>query len=153
MSYYNLKFKTKTVSVESVIEHLTKCSNAFVPPLHTYVDIVEYSHKIINNAITFEAWDDNLLIALVAAYMNDFKNKVCFITNVSVLPEYWRKGIAKKLLVSLAEYCKLNNFNKIRLEVYSINKSALSLYSQSGFSIIANNEDKLIFEKLIKNGV
>ena len=125
--------------------------NIFNPPLHTYVDIEAYSHKIADNAITFEAWENNILIGLIAAYFNDLKNKAGFITNVSVLPEYQGKGIAKKLLVSTLEYGKLLGFGKIRLEVNWDNTSALNLYLRTGFSLIEKKETKLIMERALDN--
>ena len=144
-------FKTKTAAFQPVREHFRECSNIFNPPLHTYVDIEAYSHKIADNAITFEAWENNILIGLIAAYFNDLKNKAGFITNVSVLPEYQGKGIAKKLLVSTLEYGKLLGFGKMRLEVNGDNTTALNLYLCNGFSLIEKKETKLIMERALDN--
>ena len=151
MNCTNLEFKTRTASAQAVIEHLNACSNCFDPPLNTRVDIGTYGDKIIDKAVTFEAWENNLLIGLIAAYLNDFESKTCFITNVSILPQYHRRGIAKKLLLRLLEDCKSLGFVKVKLEVSSNNAPALSFYSQHGFSVIEKNGNKLTMEMVLKN--
>lgn len=52
-----------------------------------------------------------------------------YVTNVAVLPEYRRQGIAQKLISSQLE----NEMSFITLEVRESNLSAISLYKKMGF--------------------
>ena len=56
MNISNLQFKIDTVTEKEMFFHLNECKNNFNPPLNETVDILEYSNKIIKNAVTFEAW-------------------------------------------------------------------------------------------------
>ena len=58
-------------------------------------------------------------------------DEVC-ISNVAVLPEYRRKGIAKALLNALYERVK-PNASFITLEVRESNLGAIALYSELGY--------------------
>lgn len=54
------------------------------------------------------------------------------ITNIAVLPEYRRRGIAKALADKMLEICK--DDEQIVLEVRESNSAAISLYEKLGFS-------------------
>lgn len=56
-----------------------------------------------------------------------------YITNVAVLPEYRRKGIASALIDQALEFCKSQNMSFLTLEVRESNLSAIGLYSKKGF--------------------
>lgn len=78
------------------------------------------------------------------------------ITNIAVLREFRRKGVAKKLLERLIFEAEKRNSENIRLEVRKSNEAAISLYEKFGFSMIYirekyydNKEDALILEKKI----
>src|SRR5436190_21860381 len=91
-------YKTGTASFSAVFTHLAKCNNDFVPPLSNKVDLELYSKKIAENSVTFEAWINDELVGLIAAYFNDLKQETGYITNVSTIKEYSGKGIASQLL-------------------------------------------------------
>ncbi len=55
------------------------------------------------------------------------------ITNVCVIPEERRKGIAERLLRSLMEYGYSNSVKDFTLEVRSGNTAAIKLYEKLGF--------------------
>jgi len=116
-----------------IFEHLLECSDNFIPNLAETVNIRDYSKKVFENAITFEAWENNKLIGLVASYFNDNKNRKGFITNVSVSKNYQGKGIAAILLNMCKNYGAKYNFNSIKLEVNKNNILAIKLYKKLGF--------------------
>lgn len=146
MIYCNLSYRFKKASSDDIIEHLNKCTNDFNPPLNKCVNIIEYGGKIYNKTLTFECWNKNKLIGLIAAYFNDFETNTGFITNVSVIKEYQGYGIASKLLSNTINYAKENKFNKILLEVYKTNNKAIKLYEKYGFKMIKQSNDKIIME-------
>jgi ribosomal protein S18 acetylase RimI-like enzyme len=117
-----------------VQHHLNKCKDNFIPALHETVDIAEYSKKIVENAVTFEAWIQDELVGLVAAYLNDRENRTGFISNVSVLKEYAGKGIASQLINNCIEFARENKFREILLEVNGNNLQAVKLYEKYHFT-------------------
>ena len=146
----NINYKTKTALTDEIYSHLKECNENFIPPLEEKVNILNYSKKIFENAITFEAWDEKILVGLIAAYLNDNENKSGFITNVSTIKSYMGKGIANELMKMCIIYSKNHNFKEINLEVSSKNADALNLYFKYGF-VKNKEEDSITFMRLILN--
>lgn len=128
-----IKYERNTAGESQVRSHLEKCDSNFVPRLSEKVDIAQYAKKIIINAVTFEAWQDDEITGLIAAYFNDTKNKNGYITNVSILKQYEGQGIGSQLMKMCIEYAKEINYNNILLEVYKGNNNAINLYTKYGF--------------------
>lgn len=119
--------------LEDIVHHLRRCNDLFYPPLNSYVNIENYARKLHNFSITYEAWDDNRLVGLVATYLNDKGKRNGFISNVSVEHCYQGQGIAKSLLIKVIKYAKELGFSSLVLEVETQNEAALKLYSTLGF--------------------
>jgi len=128
-----IDYKINSASVSDITEHLKAASKFFVPPLHETVDIDKYSEKIFNLAETFEAWNDGILIGLIAAYLNDFKNKCGFITSVSVIKEFMSHGISSILIDMCIKNATEKKMEEISLEVHQHNDKAIALYKKKGF--------------------
>lgn len=127
------KYSLDKASVKQVSRHFLCCDDDFKPSLSGRVDIETYAKKIVNNAICFEAWSDDVLIGLVAVYC---RNKQAYVTNVSVLHNWAGKGIAANLMKESVSYIKGLGGMKISLQVSVDNISALNLYKKIGFTII-----------------
>lgn len=56
-----------------------------------------------------------------------------YVTNIGVMPEYRRKGIGKKLVNALIEFCIEKNMIFLSLEVRPSNLPAIKLYESFGF--------------------
>lgn len=153
-NYSKVDFKENTASLEELIKHLNGCADDFTPPLYTYVDLEEYSYKIYHHAVTFEAWENKVLIGLVAVYYNDQKTKIGFITNVSVIKEKQGLGIAHMLLKNAIEYGKRNSFIQLNLEIKNINNTKVyNLYKNLGFVLIPNEIGKTIMSYLLSSHI
>lgn len=153
MNISNITYKTKIATEEELYLHLKECSCNFIPHLNETVNIQEYSRKIFLNSITFEAWERNSLIGLLAAYLNDNENKVAYITNLSVIREYFGLGMASQLIRMCIDYTKLNNFSTMRLEVHETNAPALNFYQKYGFKIVGRNGDFAFMQLEITSNV
>lgn len=151
MSLFKIKYDINKASEVQIFNHLTQCSELFIVPLATYVNINEYAAKIKKNAVTIEAWENEELIGLIAVYLNDTILLEGFITNVSVLQRFQKKGISKCLLLKTIELSKANNFKELKLSVYKDNVPALKLYKQNGFKKESEKENKYIMSKVICN--
>lgn len=142
-------YKTGVASYNEVFTHLLRCSDNFMPPLSNTVDLELYSKKIVENSVTFEAWINNELVGLIAAYFNDLKQETGYITNVSTIKEYHGKGIASQLLNSCINYGKQHQFKVISLEVFRQNISAIQLYKKYDFIETAFKDENMVMKKKI----
>ena len=128
-----LKYTEGMASEQEIHSHLMKCNENFIPHLEKKVNIQEYSRKIFEKAVTFEAWSGDTLVGLVAAYFNDPDGQVGYITSVSTIRTYMGKGIASILINSSIDYAKRHNFKTIFLEVAKANNRAVNFYKEFPF--------------------
>ena len=128
-----VNYTVKTASEHDISSHLSICNYSFRPPLSQRVDLNEYSKKIFDKAVTFEAWHGKDLIGLLAAYFNDSVSNSGFITSISVTNDYMGKGIATTLMNSCLSYARQCGIKNITLEVINTNLQAISLYKKFGF--------------------
>lgn len=138
-------------SFADLYKHLKECDLYFIPPLSQRADIHAYANKIRLHGVTLEAWHKEVLVGLLAFY-KDNENKVAFITNVSILPGYHGKGIARNLLTEFQKFALTNKLIETRLQVNKNNISALQLYLSVGF-FNETVEDDQVFMKFIIKGV
>ena len=72
--------------------------------------------------------------------------------SVSVLKDYWNKGIGGRLLAEIIDFARKNSFEIIDLQVRSDNSAAIHLYEKYGFKIVGErpNAFKLKDGRLLK---
>ena len=142
MKAESLDFKVDACTEKDIRSHLSGCDRRFSPPLSDRVDIGEYSRKLRLNAITFEAWNGESLVGMVAAYL-DVGERSCFITNTSVLAEFSGRGVAARLLAACLERARAEQVETVSLEVSKDSHPAIRLYTKFGFRIVGNREGLL----------
>ncbi len=76
----------------------------------------------------FVAKDDDKIIGYAGFWLVADEGQI---TNIAVLPEYRKMGIASKLLVSIIEESK--DLARLVLEVRESNNAAIALYEKFGF--------------------
>lgn len=138
MDSTSISYNIKTARIKDITTHLFRCKEAFIPPLHNTVNIHRYAEKIAENAVTFEAWHNEDLVGLIAAYFNDPGNETGFITNVSTLNTFAGKGIASKLLENCIRFGKEKKIKQIILEVNQANRQAIKLYEKYDFKHVTD---------------
>ena len=145
-----VEFELNRASEAQVAEHLTHSDADFLPPLSTRIGIDDYARKIADKAMRFEAWSGAQLVGLVAAYCNDRKQYIAYITSVSVLREWTGKGIAVGLMQQCIAYAKTAGMRKISLEVTGDNTPARRLYEKCGFVVSGTNAPFVTMELYLK---
>jgi ribosomal protein S18 acetylase RimI-like enzyme len=143
-----IKFLVNHATEKELTKHLIDCDYSFIPRLSERVIIGNYSHKLIENAICFEAWHSELMIGLVAAYCNDQKKQSAFITNISVLPQHQGCGIGTKLMNRCIDHVSQLGYARIELEVDYRNTTAITFYERKGF--VTSLNDNLSMKMYIK---
>lgn len=139
MNIDKIEIRINKSTASDILNHLNEASAFFIPPLSETVDIEAYSAKLFNYAERIEAWNEGKLIGLIAIYLNDEKHQTGFITNVSVSPNHYKKGIAKKLMDECIIYARTKKFEQIDLEVHESNDKAIALYKKIGFDEISDS--------------
>lgn len=134
----------KSAGQAAIYAHLVRCADAFMPPLHERVDVVSYASKIFERAVTFEAWAQEILVGLVAAYLNDSQTRAGYITSVSVDRDYLGQGIARNLIAQCIARARELGFRELRLEVSQHNDRAISLYRKAGFAPYENRGESVM---------
>jgi len=147
-----LKFTSNTSTVDEIAEHLKAVGPHFIPPLNTYVeDIDAYAEKLHKNSFIAEAWVGTVLVGISATYINDPNKETAFLTNTSVLNEYHRLGIGKKLSMMIMNKCVEECFSSIDTEINKENFNSLILYETIGFKIKMDLGNSFILTKNIKD--
>ena len=124
-------------TAQAVLQHLWSCDGDFVPPLSTRLNLSDYSQKICAHAERFEFWtaEPPSLVALVAAYFNH-ESGIGFVTNVSVVPNYRRHGLARLLMERLIAEGRRRGLNGLRLEASEQDEATLRFYQRLDFIVL-----------------
>ena len=147
MDIERILYKIKTAKDQDINLHLLECDDNFVPPLSQRIVIADYSTKLFNKSITFEAWSEQKLIGLIATYFDRGFSSSAFITNVSVNKAYGSRGIASSLLAMCIDYARRNDTKELKLEVNVKNFQAISFYKKFAF-VIEKNRNTIVKMKL-----
>lgn len=142
-----IRYETGHSTALDVAAHLAAADRAFHPPLSHRVNLMEYAEKLTRHAQRTEAWDGEVLIGLVAVYCNDPARDTAFVSSVSVLDPYGRKGIARYLMQAAIAQVRELEFGFVVLEVNKTGAAALSLYKSLGFHTSVSVEPRM--ERLI----
>ena len=141
-----INYRYNTASHREIYEHLLKTEPVFLNDLRSRVNLKDYSKKMSKNSKTFEMWDDNFLVGIICAY---FKKNKSYISNVSVLQEYYGQGLAKDMLRKIIKFSENRRVSFIELEVNIDNIPAIKLYKKFGF--VYNDGLELQFIKMSLN--
>jgi ribosomal-protein-alanine N-acetyltransferase len=125
---------TENNSGQSAIKaHFEKCNGRFLPPLDTRVDIGAYSSKLFEKSHRIEAWCEDVLVGLLAFYVDENSDKMVFITNVSVDQSVRGTGLGSNLMMRCIAFADSEDIRYLTLQTDGRNPSALGLYERHGF--------------------
>ena len=102
----------------------------------------------LDYSVFFVASIDEKIVGYVGLYIAYDEGDI---TNVAVLPEYRRKGIATSLLEKIVIDAKEKNLVAINLEVRKSNRSAIALYEKNGFVDLGHRKN--FYEKPTEDAV
>jgi ribosomal protein S18 acetylase RimI-like enzyme len=140
----DVELRTDHAGEAELVEHLTRCNADFVPPRS---DIPAYVRGLLLRALRFEAWSDGALVGLVAAYANS--GRTAFVTNVSVLKERTREGIATRLLKLCTDRVAADGIERLRLDSQIANLPAIRLYEKLGFAAVSTSDASITLELVL----
>jgi ribosomal protein S18 acetylase RimI-like enzyme len=151
MNFPKILYEIKKAAVPDLLSNLKACDMDFVPPLSQRVNLDEYSNKLYTNSITFEAWSNNKLIGMVAAYFNNLGDSSAYVSNVCVENVYKGNNIATVLMKNCINYGIEKNFKTISLNVDENNLAAINLYKKCNFIIIGKNKTDVTMTLVLRD--
>ncbi|MBQ3662050.1 MAG: ribosomal protein S18-alanine N-acetyltransferase [Firmicutes bacterium] len=93
-------------------------------------DMVAAEFSGLNPTRYFAAEEDGRIVAYAGVWVIPPEG---YITNVAVLPEYRRRGVASQVLQTMIDECLAEGVTDITLEVRVSNDPAIALYRSFGF--------------------
>lgn len=129
-----------------IISLMKQVDKEFSPSLSEKIDIESYVNKIIDHAVLFQILERGVLVGFLALYCNDTSCKVAYVTMVAIDKACRGKGLATSLIHIAIKYAKRAGFEKLSLEVYKSNHSALQLYKKLGFCVALENDESYLLE-------
>jgi ribosomal-protein-alanine N-acetyltransferase len=136
-----IDYKINTGSKDDLLNHLEVCDSRFLPELSQRVNLDDYVQKLSKYAEIIEAWEASILVGVISVYLNNKASKVGFISSISVLAEFEKKGIASDLIKIMKVEAIKQGFLEIHLEVYSKNDRIITFYKKHGFHPISQSDD------------
>ncbi|WP_092610860.1 GNAT family N-acetyltransferase [Janthinobacterium sp. YR213] len=127
-----LDYRHGQAGEDALLAHFLACDAGFLAALRARTELGAYVSKLHARALRYEAWSGPRLAGLLAAYHHDASATV-HISNVSVLGDFWRLGIAGRLLGLCLEQARRDGMRHASLEVAGDNHAALALYGAAGF--------------------
>jgi ribosomal protein S18 acetylase RimI-like enzyme len=112
------------------------------------IDVYEPEHKIF----TIEGENDEKAGLIWIAEREPFwrfEEKLVWIYNIHVLPEYRGKGLAKMLMEKIEEWTKMKGYKIIALHVIDDNIAARKLYEVFDYKLVATHNESFFYEKQI----
>jgi len=76
-----------------------------------------------------------------------FKERLIWIYNLHVIPDFRGQGLARKLLKKAEEWADRQGLDTIALHVYENNKTARQLYESLDYTHIETDNESCIYEK------
>jgi ribosomal protein S18 acetylase RimI-like enzyme len=129
------------INMHQIEVYFSKLSREFLADLKSQIELEKYLikiEKLSNHIVAFEE------IEIVGTLFYYSKDNTCFITHISVLPEYERLGIGCRLFNKLLE---TKNNENIELEVHPNNQKAIKFYQKLGFLFISSENSNLRMRK------
>jgi diamine N-acetyltransferase len=113
--------------------------------------IDEYYQKALksNESYVFIAEVDGVFAGFVKVDKAEISpffrfNKILFIDDIYVLPEFRNKGVAFKLMAEVENIAKREEIKRIQARVYGFNKATQQLFSRMGYTSPHATWDKLL---------
>lgn len=138
--------RNNTASISDIQTHLCACNFDFQPALDRRVNLAEYAAKLSEKAQTFEAWDQGVLVGLVAVYLDDTENNTGFISNVSAVRPFQGRGLASKLVRLAIERAIDRGIVRMELEVDASNTPAMAVYRKLGFHELSSRGNSIVMQ-------
>lgn len=105
----------------------------FISSVVARSDFIQVLNRIVDNAFVITAFFENEIIGFCAFYINDFKCKTVYVSLIAVKKKYQGMHVGTIMMEYVKAMSRLNDFDRIRLEVDDANKNAIVFYKRNSF--------------------
>lgn len=147
------KMDNSEANIKLLSDFLSVIDTSFPVPLSQKVNISDYSPKVFNLGIVFQAMIDGEMVGVLIGYANDYQNFQGYISLFGILEEYRGMGIGKKLLQAMLDICRSRGMKELALDVHKQNEAAQKFYQKNGFTIDLNLPAKYEYSIRMKRDV
>ncbi len=144
-----MRLRINHSNINDIKQHFELLPKDYVDNIKSRVDFELWIAKVTTLSDRYEVWEGDILIALVAIYINQGIDKPAYITNVSIIETKQGLGLSKKLLNYLISDLIDKGFKSIKLEVKKTNVIAINLYKSYGFEITEDNSNDSLTNYMI----
>ena len=144
-------YKVNTASAKELAALMKSRDEDFSPQLSTRLDIDEYGEKLKTCAVNFEAWDGNMLVGIVSAYINNCDIMQAYIPMVCIDKSFSGRGIARRLMHEFINYANEKGFFESKLEVDKDNESAIALYKSLDYKVESQDNDSVFMIRKVRD--
>ncbi len=140
---YRIEWTKGNEQEERIFDFLKVTDGAFIPQLSGRVEIDAYAKKLAQHAETVFLCVDGVDIASCSLYCD---TNVAYISSFAVRPEYGGCGVGTAMMKEVKAFCKKQECESIRLEVFVENRRARCFYQKEGFEVVEYLQDSEIRE-------
>lgn len=131
---------------KDILKVLRAFDQQFPRSISSRVDSLEsHARKLAAHACVYRATKEGSLAGFVAFYANDTASATGFLTHLAVDPQFRGTGVGQALMQQCIFTSKSEGMGQIRLEVDSINESAIAFYRSLGFTVEGAASPESIF--------
>lgn len=136
------------------ISEIEKVLTYFLPSFNqetTRLNVKYLAEKFYKHGRVLKAFNSSYLLGFVAFYANNHNEKSMYISLIATDFKHRNAGIGQRLLSEVIELGRIEGFEKIQLEVYKENESAINFYLKNDFVRVHNfkSNDKIVLERMI----
>jgi ribosomal protein S18 acetylase RimI-like enzyme len=130
-----LRFAQDTSTSDDVLNHLACVDDLLSPKISDRIDLGTYAQKIVLRATRFEAWEQDTLVGLVAAYV-DLDDQRASVTHLAVMERCQHRRVGHRLMSSLLQALSEGGITWVDLEVAENNIQAQNFYRHMDFVVV-----------------
>ncbi len=133
----------KEIKLLTDIKEILKFFTPYLDSMRTgEVNLDVISMKYYENAVFLTYINQDKIMGMISFYCNDKINKMAFVSNIVVLPEYRRMGIGKELMNEAFIRSKIAGMKTLELEVNKKDFWAISFYNKLGLIKTKKESDR-----------
>ena len=141
MSSQEIQFVIKELSVLEISDFFKVHDNDYFEKLSDRVNINDYSEKLLESSIQFTLWDNVDLIGLSPCYFNNVKERVGYISSLTIKEGFRGRKLGSKLIGRISEYAKEHGFNAVMVKIHYLNEKSHQFYKKNGFTDFIKDKD------------
>lgn len=133
MKTRNQQFQIESLSILEISDFFKEHDDHYFEKLSDRVDIDDYSQKLLENSLQFTLRDDIDLIGLSPCYFNNDKEKVGYISSLTIKEDFRGRKLGSAMIKEIAQFARNKKYNTIMVKIHYDNHISHNFYLKNGF--------------------